>query len=143
MPLDKLYLEWTKVTDLSPLTNCPIRYMSIIGTQVSNLMPLAGMPLKALFLQDSSVTDLSPLSGCPLEFLVYSESTVTNGIKAIREISTLEAINDMDAADFWRNYDRQMLAEKSQTGTSVGAPESRIESGEAAESAKQPAAGSD
>jgi len=105
MPLDELYLEWTKVTDLSPLTNCPIRYMSIIGTQVSNMMPLARMPIKALFLQDSAVTDLSPLSGCPLESLVYSESTVTNGLKAIREISTLEAINNIDAAEFWRNHD--------------------------------------
>ena len=65
--LEKLDLENTKVTDLTPLKGLPrLRDLELGGTKVTDLTPLKGLPnLAYLGLQNSGVTDLMPLKGMP------------------------------------------------------------------------------
>ena len=69
MPLKWLYLNNTKVSDLTPLKGMPLKWLNLNDTKVSDLTPLKGMPLERLYLDNTNVSDLTPLKGMPLECL--------------------------------------------------------------------------
>jgi serine/threonine protein kinase/Leucine-rich repeat (LRR) protein len=110
MPLTFLYLHHTGVSDISPLQGLPLETLTISGTKVSDITPLAGAPLKYLDTGGSKVSDLTALAGAPLETLHLTEENITHGMDVIRNIESLETINSMPAAEFWKQYDAKQKA---------------------------------
>ena len=78
MPLKVLTLDYTKVTDLTTLEWMPLKWLYLYGTNVTDLSPLEGMPLKRLDLDGTNVKDLTPLKGMPLKWLTLSFTKVTD-----------------------------------------------------------------
>ena len=110
MPLANLYIERTKVSDLTPLKGMQLNELWMDGTPVADLSPLRGMQhLSILKLVDcNNVTDLSPILGDKeLHWLLLPPHP--NDIHILRAVSTLETIgfgnNTMPAAEFWKRYD--------------------------------------
>lgn len=123
MPLQVLDANFTKVEDLSPLRGHPLRVLRLAKTPVTDLSPLSGMPLEILDLNDTGVTDLQPLHGAPLTVLAcrgtkvsdltplsqtelreltFDPAQVGTGWDMIRGMTSLETINGVPAAEFWR-----------------------------------------
>jgi Leucine-rich repeat (LRR) protein len=80
MPLTSLDLSENRVvTDLSPLRGAPLVDLSLGFTPVTSLAPLAGAPLKRLRLYETRVADLTPLAECvQLEELTLRFSPVAD-----------------------------------------------------------------
>lgn len=76
LPVSKLEIDSTSVTQLDPLQGLPIRSLSAEGTPISDLRPLIGMPLGELNVSLSRVSDLSPLAGTPLKKLYLRDTSV-------------------------------------------------------------------
>jgi Leucine-rich repeat (LRR) protein len=72
---------------------------------VADLLPLNGMPLKVLACDRTHVTDLSPLEGMSLTELYVTPQEVTKGIDVIRRMMSLQTINRLKPAEFWKKYD--------------------------------------
>jgi hypothetical protein len=85
MPLTDLQITYTPVTDLSPLKGMMIQVLNLDGTQVENLAPMEGQPLTHLHLRRTRVADLSPLKGMPLVYLAYKGTPVTD-ITPLKEL---------------------------------------------------------
>jgi len=123
LPLDFLCINFSRVTDLTPLKKVPLTTLLCANTPVSDLTPLSGTKLKLLTIYKTNVWDLSPLKGLPLTELQCEDSEVAelapikdlsltkirfssgkvrdSGI--LRDMKTLETINDKPAADFWKS----------------------------------------
>ena len=56
-------------------------------------------------LTDCNVADISPLAGQPLRNLVLLEAQVKTGWDVVREMKSIETINEMPAAEFWQKFD--------------------------------------
>jgi Leucine-rich repeat (LRR) protein len=78
MPLVRLYLSYTDVSDLSPLKGAPLDELNIIGTEVSDLSPLEGSRLRMLWLSECPVTDITPLAKLPLESVTLAKTEVSD-----------------------------------------------------------------
>ncbi len=99
LPVSRLDLSGSGVTDLSPLQGARVRYLNasrtgirsltglrrvplreldLFGTPVADLAGLEGMPLTRLSLSGTSVHDLTPLRGMPLEFLDLNGTPVAD-----------------------------------------------------------------
>jgi len=76
LPVARLNLSNTAVSDLSPLRGLPLRALYCQGTRVSDLTPLKGMPLVEFFCSKTRVHDLAPLEGMPLRKLDCYETNV-------------------------------------------------------------------
>lgn len=109
MPLTYVDCRATKVSDLSPLKGLALTYLDCSTTGVANLAPVAGMPLESLNCSGTKVHDLSPLKGMPLKSLSFQGSPVTDS-SILRSITTLEGINGMSAAEFWKQVEAQRKA---------------------------------
>jgi hypothetical protein len=100
MPLEKLECYSTKVHDLSPLVGMKLKVLACMS-HVRDLTPLTGMPLADLHVDRSQVEDLSPLKGMPLKSLSRG-FTPERDAAFLRSFKTLEKINQMPAAEFWK-----------------------------------------
>ncbi len=109
MKLEKLNVRSTQVADLSPLKNMMLTKLECYMTPVNDLSPLQGMPLKILRCHLSKVADLTPLKGMPLEHL-YCDFRAERDAAILRPIKTLETINGIPAADFWKDVDAKQQA---------------------------------
>ena len=69
LPLRTLTLAKGELFDLSPLRGMPLTEFKCFGTRVNDLSPLRGMNLRILNCDGLHVSDLSPLKGMPLETL--------------------------------------------------------------------------
>jgi serine/threonine protein kinase len=67
LPIDRLEIDGTKATDLSPLQGMSLVSLKVINSKISDLEPLKGMPLRELSINETQVSDLSPLRGAKLE----------------------------------------------------------------------------
>ncbi|OAI39924.1 hypothetical protein AYO40_05255 [Planctomycetaceae bacterium SCGC AG-212-D15] len=129
MQLTELDLGWSfAVSDLSPLKGMPLRWLNLEHcVKVRDLTPLHGVPLTSLNLRDCwEVKDLTPLRGMPLLTLQLHDGCpvrdvrpldgmklveltlppkVDSGMNVIRLMKTLTKINQIPAADFWKQYD--------------------------------------
>jgi len=100
-PLEQFACLGTPVTDLSPLRGMRLRDLMLHATSVFDLSPLRGMPLTSLHIRGTLVTDLSPLKDLPLKKL-FGDFQRDRDFAILREIKTLEVINDQSAAEFLR-----------------------------------------
>lgn len=69
LPLKRLNLNSSRVSDLLPLKGMPLIELEIQSTEVKDLSPLNGAPLAVLNLRYTFITDLGPLRGMPLNHL--------------------------------------------------------------------------
>jgi hypothetical protein len=113
------------VSDLSPLVGMPLKDLECNGCPIVNLTPLHGMSLYILLCHRTSVNDLSPLKGMPLTKADFGETKVTDlspirnaplnelrcdfdpkrDTEILRSIKTLEKINDLPVAEFWKRVE--------------------------------------
>jgi len=120
MKLEFLCLnESAKVSDLSPLIGMPIHKLIIAKSDISDLTPMSRSQLKILDISGSKVRDLSPLVGLKLEHLLMNRSQIDDlailkkcHIKTldmdyepgheelVKSIPGLETLNQMPLADF-------------------------------------------
>ena len=76
LPISKLEIDSTSVSQLDPLQGLPIRSLSAEGTPIADLTPLKGMPLSDLNIADTRVSDLSPLAHSHLEKLNLRDTNI-------------------------------------------------------------------
>lgn len=114
MQLGTLWMRNTAVKELGPIANHGLVSLDVQGSAVDNLDALASMTsLKRLNIAETEVTDLSPLAGLELERIIFTPGKITAGMEAIRNMSSLRAIdtsfegNDrpMSPPEFWERYD--------------------------------------
>jgi hypothetical protein len=104
MRLTGLYCGNDNITDLSPLKGMPLTFLHVGSRRVSDLTPLKGMPLTELFVEYTSLRDLSLLQGMPLKML-RCRFTPECDLSPLRSIKTLEQINRIPVAEFWKQVD--------------------------------------
>ncbi|MFA6564686.1 MAG: SUMF1/EgtB/PvdO family nonheme iron enzyme [Verrucomicrobiia bacterium] len=104
MPLEILYFTQTEVGDLSPLAGMPLDTLSCQATRVHDLSPLKGMKLTGLVCDRTQVTDLSPLTAMPLKRL-RCDFVPARDTAILRSVKTLETINNLPAAEFWKRVE--------------------------------------
>jgi Leucine-rich repeat (LRR) protein len=102
MPLSTLTLNHTRVADLTPLKGMPLTNLYLDATRVRDLSPLQGMSLARLQLSETPVRDLSPLQGMNLTILRFSPKNISKGMEVVRQMKTLQTINDMPSVEFWK-----------------------------------------
>lgn len=83
MPLTKLWIHKTSVSDLTPIKSSWLRELWMHGAPVNNLSPLKELPLKTI--------------SC--DFKPERDTAV------LRSIKTLEKINNMPVAEFWKQVE--------------------------------------
>lgn len=69
-------LAQSGVTDITPLSGLPMKYLDLTLLNISDLAALAEMPLEELYLEGTKVKDLSPLKGMPLRILRMEQTPV-------------------------------------------------------------------
>ena len=128
MPLQHLILDNTPVSNINALQEMPLEFLGISFTHVEDLSPLKDMPLKELRIARSKVKDLSPLAGMQLNSLILShtfpgsykrrkwdEIPTTNrysrGIDGIRNMESLQTIDNIPAEEFWMRFDRKQFSQ--------------------------------
>ena len=90
--LTKLFLEYLKVTDFSPVAACKgLRLFSAFHSSMTDLAPLQGLRLEALYISGTEVRDLSPLAGMPLEDIYFDLTPVTD-FTPLQHIPTLKYV---------------------------------------------------
>lgn len=103
LPLTGINLS-AAVTSLSPLQGMKLSWLSGNMSKIDNLQPLSGMPLKRLSIKGTRATDLSPLQGLRLETL-ECDFVPERDTAILKSISTLEKINDIPVAEFWKQHE--------------------------------------
>ena len=78
MPLEELYVAYTNVGDLRPLTGMPLKSLTAAYSPISDITPLQGLPLVYLYLSAAKVTNLNPLKGMHLQWLHLDHTPITN-----------------------------------------------------------------
>jgi hypothetical protein len=85
----------------------PLTKLEVVSTNVSDLSPLQEMPLTVFNCwENPQLSDASPLKSLPLKEL-SCDSNLYQDAQNIRAIKTLEKINDKPAADFWKEAEDQ------------------------------------
>ncbi len=97
MPLRRLDLSATGVSDLKPLAGLPLCELNLTDTRARDLTPLRDMPLTSLFIEGTPVEDLTPLKGMAIEFLKFtvdgkhdvsrSSRHVLRGLTSLKEVN--------------------------------------------------------
>lgn len=82
LPLAKLDLRETGISDLGPLRGTPLRSLDISSTKVRDLTPLRGMGIETLTIAHNNIGDLWPLQDCPIHELNASD-TATLDLSAL------------------------------------------------------------
>lgn len=87
-----LYLNHTPVSDLSPLQGMKLEKLNLSATQVSDISPVKTMTLGTLWLNDTKVKDLSPLKGKSLVSLDVSGTPVSD-LSPLAGMASLRRLN--------------------------------------------------
>lgn len=104
MPLWSLNCSQSPVSDLSPLQGMQIGVIQLINDPIADLSPLRGMPLIEVNCTNIKCTDLTPLKDCPIKDLSLAFDRERDA-DLLRSIKTLETINDVPVAEFWKEAD--------------------------------------
>jgi eukaryotic-like serine/threonine-protein kinase len=107
MSLTGINLQGTMVSDISTLKGMPLNDLNIPNTKVSDLTPLLGMSTLRRLSCGELVTDLSPLRKLGLEQIYFHSFKSDRDAMNLRAITTLQRINGMPAAEFWKEADAQ------------------------------------
>ena len=96
--LQVLVLDYQQITDLSPLANLPLEYLSLTGNQISNLSPLSGLTeLQVLDLGENPVRSVEVLG----ELTALQEVTLdATGITSV-EIFEGSGIQSLNVRGTW------------------------------------------
>jgi serine/threonine protein kinase len=107
LPLTHLSFNSCGIADLTPLAGMPLtKLIFATGGPIADLTPLKGMPLTHLTISGRNrVEDLTPLEGMNLRQIGFSVRTVKKGVDVLRRMKSLEGINGMPPAGFWKKYD--------------------------------------
>lgn len=107
LALEKLDCSQTEVADLAPLVGMPLKQLLLDGTKVRDLTPLAKAPLESLRCDSTPLRDLTPLAGLPLRelYCVPAVAMEANNRKTLVALKTLEKINALPVAEFWKQAD--------------------------------------
>jgi Leucine-rich repeat (LRR) protein len=107
MPLYRITCSHTQVADLSPLEGMQLKILQCYETKIRDLSPLRGMPLFSLYCHQTAVSDLSPLANMPLKELRFEQALMRSlpNRDVVRNLTTLEKINESPAAEFWKKVD--------------------------------------
>lgn len=97
---------------LNALGRLPLSKLALPRMDVGDLSPLKSMPLRSLDVSELPVDNLMPLEDMPLIELRFNPAKVTKGWATIRNKETLEIINDLPAAEFWKKFDEQTSKKK-------------------------------
>jgi hypothetical protein len=109
MPLKMLWLSNTPVSNIEPIADCPLLSLTLEGTRVDDLSPLSGHPtLERLHIGKTAVTDLSAIKDLKLTRLIFTPAAVTNGLDAVRSMSSLREVGTtlesrMSPTQFWQS----------------------------------------
>ena len=88
-----LILDYQQISDLSPLAELPLEYLSLTGNAVSDLSPLAGLTeLQVLDLGENPVRLVEILAGLPALQEVTLEATGVTSVEVFRG-SNLQSLN--------------------------------------------------
>ncbi|UCH37222.1 MAG: hypothetical protein JSV76_05940, partial [Candidatus Bathyarchaeota archaeon] len=116
--LEFLWLNKTPVSDISPLSNCPVKSLTLHKTNVKDLSPLARITtLERLHIAETPVTDLTPIKDLKLARLIYTPKNITKGgqipkqMKSLRELGT-NFQNRMTPEVFWSLYEQGKFNEE-------------------------------
>ena len=91
--LEVLILDYQQISDLSPLAELPLKYLSLTGNEVSDLSPLSGMTeLQVLDLAENPVRSVEVLSQLPALREVTLKATGITSLKAF-EGSGIQSLN--------------------------------------------------
>lgn len=78
-----LVLDYQQITDLSPLSDLPLEYLSLVGNQISDLSPLAGCgTLRTVDVGENPVRSADALGGLPALREVGLEATGVTSVEA-------------------------------------------------------------
>lgn len=106
MPIRELEATGAPISDLRPLTDMPLINLNLDSTRISDISALAGMPLKRLNLAGTNVDNLSPLKGMDLDFLDLS-ATPIDSLSALRTCTvrslSIAATSITDVSDLRNN----------------------------------------
>lgn len=88
-----LILDYQQITDLSPLADLPLEYLSLTGNQISDLSPLVGQTgLRVLDLGENPVRSVEVLAGLTALQEVTLEATGITSVEAF-EGSSIQSLN--------------------------------------------------
>lgn len=88
-----LVLDYQQITDLSPLANLSLEYLSLTGNQIANLAPLSGMEaLRVLDLGENPVRSVDALAELPALQEVTLEATGITSVDVFAE-SGIQSLN--------------------------------------------------
>lgn len=91
--LQVLVLDYQQITDLSPLENLPLKYLSLTGNQVSNLSPLSSMTeLQVLDLGENPVRSIDVLADLTKLQEVTLEATGITSVDVFKT-SRIQSLN--------------------------------------------------
>jgi len=110
-PVKWLYVNFSKVSDLSALKGMQLVAICFEGTNVSDLSPLQGMKLVHFDGVATKVSDLSPLKDMPLTHL-GCDFKPDRDTEILRSIKSLEVINGKPAAEFWKEVEERQKGKK-------------------------------
>jgi len=90
--------------------------LQVSDTKVRDLEPLKDMPLKTLYVDAPGVTDLRPLQTIALEDIRLTPKIITRGLDILRNMKSLKTIGlshykAWPAAEFWDRYDKSEFKE--------------------------------
>ncbi len=119
LPLEELDLRaCPKLASLMPLKGMKLRRLNISGNKLPvDFTSLQGMPLEELRCALTQLHDLSLLRGAPLKVLECDAMVTSDArqVELLRTFKTLEQINELPAADFWKTVEaRAVLLERAQ-----------------------------
>ena len=121
LKLSKLAIQGNQVSDLSPLRGMPLRNLYINRMiKIESIEPLRGMPLQSLNINFLKINDWSPLQGMPLKDIYFGNSKKPPSEELLRGIPTLEKINNMTAAEYFRMLKKESVAAQPAPGNSDG-----------------------
>jgi serine/threonine protein kinase len=108
LPLNVLDLSGcVNVADLAPLAGVPLRKLNLTACGVKELTSLKEMGLQSLQLDKClELHDLRPIGGLRLTEIRLPPQ-VTAGLDALRKMPTLERIDGLPAAHYWRQLDHR------------------------------------
>ena len=126
MPLKYLTLhDQTRLSDLSPIRECPLVHLDVRRTAVESLADVPGEWLEELAVSGSKVRDLSLVArmprlrnlecaGCPIESLeplagtgvrsLLADVRTQRDLSVLKRMPRLERVNDMSATEFFRTF---------------------------------------
>lgn len=91
--LKVLILDYQQISDLSPLAQLPLEYLSLTGNEVSDLSPLSGMTeLQVLDLGENPVRSIQVLAELPQLREVTLEATGITSVEVFAE-SEIQSLN--------------------------------------------------